>query len=275
MAQTLFRDLQLKEATQERVQGDAYLFEERNPLDETKLREIETELTALTGCTKADRVKITVLGLEDFQRAVRRIVPKRLIDRGLAAHVRVLHDPRDPHHVIIGPSALAGLNDGHANVVTDLLYHLIAATGKPSNQAFERGIADLLAREIADRLGLDVFSDHYPEERAFVEALLEASKPDLDDDLMDTVGVFKKNPKTVYNAIYDSSFYDWWANSVARDDALSAYVDLLRSMTAPNAQLEGSFMLWARQCAEAYRDFRLEQQRKGKLSAAKRRAEQA
>jgi hypothetical protein len=270
MAQTLFRDLALKDKAQERVSEDSYLFEERNPLDESRLHEIETELTALTGCAKADRVRVTVLGLEDFQRAVRRIVPKRMVERGLAAHIRVLHDPRDSHHIILGPSALAGLNEGHTNVVTDLVYHLLSATGKSSNQAFERGIADILAREIAQRLELDIFSDHYPQERAFVEAVVEAVKGH-DESIAEVVGAMKKNPRQFFQTMRESGFFSWWTEAIKSQDRLSPHVNLIQSMTAPNAQLEGSFMTWAGQCASAYRDYRIEQRRKSKLSVAKRR----
>lgn len=269
MAQTLFRDLQLKEGAQQRVEGDSYIFEEHNPLDEGLLREVETELVALTGCSKKDRVRITVLGLEDFSRAVRRLVPKRYQERGLAKHIRVLQDPRDPHHIIVGPSALAGLNEGHALVTTDLVYHLISASGTGANQAFERGASDLLARELAARLNLDIFTDQYPKEREFTTAFIEAVK-DVDDDVIELVGLLKKNPRQFFNLVKESPFYKWWTQTVKKDDRFSPYVNLIDSITSPNAQLEGSFMAWSEQCATMYCSYRAEQSRKGKLAAAKR-----
>lgn len=273
MAETLFQNLNLKEGTRQKIQNDAMWFEEKNPLDETLLREIEQQISDLTACGEREKVKITVLGLDDFQRAVKSIVPRRLLDRGLANHIRVLHDPRNPHHVMIGPSALAGLNEGHMNVVTDLVYHLLSATGYSINEAFDRGVSDILAGEIAKKLGLEVFSNHYPQERAFVQSIVEAVKG-LDQSVVEVVGIIKSDPKSFYTMVKNSSFYRWWTEQVQAADSRSIYVNLIQSMMSPNAQLEGSFMNWAGQCAKVYRDYRLEQQRRGRMAAKKRRLQE-
>lgn len=269
MADQLFRELDTREQSQQKLQTDTFIFEERNPLDETLLRQMESELNQLVGASKTTAVRITVLGHEDFQRAVRRIVPKRLQDKGLDRHFRVIADPRDPHHLYVGPSALAGLNDGHANVINDLVYHMVGACGAASNQAFERGAADLLAKHIAKQFKLDIFTDHYPEERKMVEAVIDAIR-EHDQDPLELVCLLRRNPKEFFSRVRNSSFYRWWEGSVKRDDRLSAYVNLIASLTSPNAQLEGSFMAWAKQCAEYYRDYREQQRRNALAGAAKR-----
>ena len=268
MTERLFDEIRERSQNITHTDEDALIFQERSPLDEKLLEDIQAQLQELTGCTKKDRVRVTVLTTEQFQRALRTIVPKRLHDRGLAKNFRVLRDPRDPHHLFVGPSALSGLNEGHSTVVSDLIYQLISAQGQRTNQAFERGIADILAANISQQLGLPLFANIYPAEHRFVSTIIEAIRQ-TDEDPMELVALMKRSPTQFYTRVRQSGFYKWWEGSAKGNDQLSRYVDLISSITSPNAQLEGSFMQWAGQCAGIYCDYRA-QQRKNALSGAKR-----
>jgi len=269
MAESLFDEIRERSQNITQADEDALIFYDRSPLDEELLEKIQTQLQELTGCQKKDRVTVTVLTTEQFQRALRTIVPRRLHDRGLAKNFRVLRDPRDPHHLFVGPSALAGLNEGHSTVVSDLVYQLISAHGQKTNQAFDRGVADLLAADLAQQLGLPLFTDIYPAEKKFVSNIIEAIR-DLDEDPIELIALLKRSPNQFYTRLRQSGFYKWWEGSAKSNDQLSRYVDLISSITSPNAQLEGSFMQWAGQCAEIYCDYRA-QQRKNALSGGKSR----
>lgn len=269
MADRLFEDLGVRHEHAQLTETESLaIFEQHNPLDEKLLREIETELVALTGASRSSRARVTVLGVQEFKAAVNSLMPSRLRERGLAEHIRVFSHPHDPHQVYVGPSALSGLNEGHRNVTSDLVYALIDAFGSGSNLAFERGAADMLAREVADRLELDIYTDHYPAEREFVETIIDAVKP-IDTDSLELVGLLKRNPRQFFRMIRESKFYEWWVARV-KQDGHSEYVDLIASLTSPTAQLEGSFTAWAQQCAAIYRDYRLSQQAKGQAGAAAR-----
>lgn len=268
MAESLFDELRQRSETVTQVDEDAFIFQETNPLDEELLEEIRTELQELTGCSKKDQVKITVLTTQQFQRALRAIVPRRLHDRGLAKNFRVLRDPKDRHHLFVGPSALSGLNDGHSTVVSDLIYQMIASEGAELNLAFERGSADLLAEQIGKKTDLTVFTDIYPAEQKFVSTIIEAMR-ESDEDPLELLGLLKRSPNQFFTRLRNSGFYRWWESSAKANDQLSRYVDLISSITSPSAQLEGSFMQWAQQCAEIYCDYRT-QQRKNALAGGKK-----
>jgi len=268
MAESLFDELRARSESVTQVDEDALVFQEGNPLDQQLLEEVQEELIALTGCAKKDQVQVTVLTTEQFQRALKAIVPRRLHERGLAKNFRVLRDPQDRHHLYVGPSAVAGLNDGHSTVISDLVYQLIAAQGPESNLAFERGCSDLIAQQIGKRLKLAIFTDIYPAEQQFVLTLIEAIRKS-DEDPLELLGLIKRSPDQFYARLRDSGFYKWWESSAQENDQLSRYVDLIASVAAPSAQIEGSFMQWAQQCAEIYCDYRV-QQRKNALAGARR-----
>jgi hypothetical protein len=264
-------DFTTEAAAQQRFDDDALIFEERNPLDPTLLHEIETELAAITGCTKKNRVRLTVCSTNEWNQVVAKFVPQRLHKQGMVKHFRVLKDPQDPRHLFVGPSALSGLNDGHSTVITDLVHQMIAALGSPSSQAFDRGAADLLAAEVGRRLEIAVFPDIYPEEQRFLSTLIDAVRQ-VDEDPIELLGLLKRKPDEFYARLRQSGFYRWWEGSARENDVLSQYVDLISSIAAPSAQLEGSFMTWAQNCAEIYCDYRV-QQRKNALAGAAKRAE--
>ena len=254
-------DFSADTGTQQQPFEDAYIFEQRNPLDQTLLHEIETELAAITGCAKKDRVKLTVCNTEQWQKVVNAYVPIGAQRQGLAKHFRVLRDPRNRRHLYVGPSAVSGLNDRQTTVVADLIHQMINALDVTSNQAFERGAADLLAEEIGRRLDLPAFPAIYPQERQFVATIIEAARK-VDEDPYELLGLLKRKPSAFFKRIRECGFYRWWENSVRSSDQLSQYVDLVASITSPNAQLEGSFMAWAHQCASIYVRYRSEQRRK-------------
>lgn len=274
MSQQVLNDIRQRQGIQESLVNDMYAFgQHQNPLDQTLLHQLNTELTTMTGASRSQRARITVLSTEDYNRAVREIVPRRLIEKGLAHHFRVLADPRDPHHIFVGPSALSGLNDRHPNVITDLIYHLIAATGRPSSLAFERGAADILAADLAARFDLDIFTDQYPNERRLLETVAEAMKADS-ETVVEVVGAMKHNPSAFFQKLKASSFYRWWDHAVRSTDGYSPYIDIVTSLASQTAQMEGSFMEWARACAQVYVNYREQQRERGRAGAAKRAQQQ-
>lgn len=271
MSGQLFQDQSTHTGVQQRFDEDALIFEDRNPLDQTLLREIETELAAITGCTRKERPRLTVCNTEQWNAVLAKHVPQRLHKQGMVKHFRVLKDPKDPRHLYIGPSALSGLNEGHSTVVTDLVHQLIGVIGQHSNQAFDRGAADLLAAEVGRRLELDMHPGLYPSEQEFVKTIIEAVRR-VDEEPVSLIGLLKRKPESFFARVRDSGYYRWWAASAAENDQLSRYVDLISSITAPSAQLEGSFMAWAQQCAGIYVEYR-QQQRRNALAGAAKRAE--
>lgn len=268
MAESLFDELRSRSENVTQVDEDALIFQDTSPLDEELLQQIRDQLQEITDCSKKDQVRVTVLTTQQFQRALRAIVPRRLHERGLAKNFRVLRDPKDRHHLYVGPSAISGLNDRHSTVTSDLIYQMIAAEGAQLNLAFERGAADLLAREVAKRTKLPVFTDIYPAEQRFVLTIIEAIR-ETDEDPMELLGLLKRSPNQFFARLRDSGFYRWWEGSAKDNDQLSRYVDLISSITSPSAQIEGSFMQWAQQCAEIYCDYRT-QQRKNALAGGKK-----
>jgi len=268
MTESLFDELRLQGDTVTQVDEDAIIFQGTNPLDEELLQELQQQLTEITECAKKEQVRVTVLTTQQFQRALREFVPRRLHTRGLAKNFRVLRDPKDRHHLYVGPSAISGLNEGQSTVTSDLIYQLISAEGAKLNLAFERGSSDLLARELGRSSKLPMFTDIYPAEQKFVASIIEAIRGTDEDPLL-LLGMLKSSPNQFFARLQQSSFYGWWEKAAKDNDQLSHYADLIASISAPSAQIEGSFMQWAEQCAEIYCDYRI-QQRKNALAGAKK-----
>lgn len=262
---------QQTERQQSATQADQLVLGEHNPLSEELLREMLTELAAVTAIPANQRAQVTVLDLPDFDEMVQKMLPRRLLDKGLAAHFRVVTDPGYKHRVFVGPSALAGLNEGQGTVITDLAYQLIAATGCDLPLLFERGSADLLAGELAERLGLNLYSDHYPAERHLVEQLIEAIR-ELDEEPIELVGLMRRSPKQFFDRLHQSSFWQWWLESVTADPAFAGiYGQLLERLSRKSLRLDPTFLAWAASCASTWVEYR-QQQRRNALSGAAKRA---
>lgn len=236
---------------------DGWIFDQPNPLDPTLLYDLVENLNQVMDCAPEHQARITVLSVDDFQSAVKRVLPPRLIAAGLASHFRVLVDPRDPHHIMIGPSALAGLNEGHANVVADLVYHLIDAYGIPTNLAFERGAADLIAAAVSKRMGLVIFTQQYPADAAFLSDVIEAIRRKGQSPLQ-LIGMLKRDPNAFFGQMSKSPFLKWWVASCRQDPRLAHFVDTIRNLPLPSTQPDELFMQWAAQCASVFAEYRVQ-----------------
>ncbi len=229
---------------------------------------------AIVGGTKANRAVLTVCNHAEYQQALNSITSERMRAKGLHRHLNVVANPSNPRQLFIGPSAVAGINDGHSNVVSEVVYALIAASGNPSNQTFERGSADLIAQELKARLGLDIFTENYPAEREFTLSFIEAIK-DTDEEVSDVLGLLRRSPRQFFQKTRGSIFYRWLATQMKKDDSLSPYLNLLGTMSTPGGQIDGNFRPWVKQCADLFVNYRRQQSEKAQARWAKQRAEEA
>jgi hypothetical protein len=252
---------------------DQMVLGETNPLSEELLSEALTELAAITGAPSNQRAQTVCLDLPEFQDAVEKMLPRRLLDKGLGAHFRAITDPSYKHRIFVGPSALAGLNEGQGTVITDLMYQLIAATGCDLPLLFERGSADLIAAQLAENLGINIYTDHYPAERLLVSQLIEAIR-ERDEQPIELVGLMRRSPKQFFERLHSSGFWQWWNDSIIADPAYSdLYGRLLERLTRKSLRLDPTFLGWATSCATAWVEYRRQQSRNALSGAAKRAAQ--
>lgn len=274
---TATRQARLREQQQQEAQAKHAIIDQlqlggRNLLSEERLEELIGALDAITDVPSNQRCEVSVLSLDDFNQVVKQMVPRRLLDKGLGAHFRAITDPGYNHRVFVGPSALAGLNEGQTTVITDLTYQLIAATGCDLPLLFERGSADMIARQLKEELDLNIFTDHYPAERFLVEQLIEAVR-ELDEDPIELVGLMRRSPKQFFERLHQSGFWQWWSESVTADAAYSdIYGTLLERLTRKSLRLDPAFLAWASSCATTWVEYRAQQRRNALAGAAKRAA---
>src|ERR1035438_8103469 len=78
---------------------DLLVLDTINLQDEAPLLDLVKIVNSLVAKdNKEQRLKVTILGDEQWQTVLQNIVPKKLLNRGLGKHFNILIDPRDRHH---------------------------------------------------------------------------------------------------------------------------------------------------------------------------------
>lgn len=184
-------------------EDDAFFLEDIDLADETELRRLIGLVDELLGVRRG--VRVSVLSAEQWQTAVERIVPAGL-RRGLIPHLHVLRDPRDPDHLLVGPSALSGLNEHSRQITAEVAYAVIRAGQISLTPLFDHGSADLLAAQLARRIELSFFTSNYPAEARLVRALISTLRAEYGFSENDWVILLRSKPERFFLALRRSQF---------------------------------------------------------------------
>ena len=231
---------------------DLLVLDTINLQDEAPLLDLVKIVNSLVAKDdKEQRLKVTILGDEQWQTVLQNIVPKKLLNRGLGKHFNILIDPRDRHHVLVGPGAVGNISEKNKTGYSEVVYTLLNATGAASNEVLERGCADILAQAISKKMKVNFYANNYPGEADFVLDLIKSFKPE-GDPLIPWVLLMKNDPERFFAELKKSKFYKWWENFAKKKDALSQFARLFDSLSSANGQLEGSFLQWAQICTKRY-----------------------
>jgi hypothetical protein len=238
------------------AEGDLILIDTIDMQDPEPLLELVRKVNQLVAPEdKSLQATVSLVGDEQWQSVLKRIVPKRLLERGLGRHMNILVSPQDKHYVLVGPSAISNVAEQNKTGYSEVVYTLLTATGRGSNEVLERGCNDILAREISKRSGMDFYTKNYPGEAEFVLDLIRSFKPKGDKTLPWVIKL-KADPDAFFEELQKSEFYHWWERFARKKDALSQFVQLFESLKSPSGQLEGSFLQWAQICTRRFAQYR-------------------
>lgn len=237
--------------------ADFFLGEDIDLSDETVLRELEATIEECVGDRRG--VRVSVLGAEQWQTAVERLVPARL-RKGVRKHFHVLPDPRNQNHLLVGPGTLAGLNERSRQVTAEMVYAILKAGEPRLPTMLARGSADLLAGEVAQRIGLAFFTNNYPRESDLCRGLIGVVKAGHHDDFTahDWLALLKTNPDRFCLALRRTRFAAYWLACAKRDGRLAdAFAGARRTMlteqlTDEALGAEDHFARFTRRCLDGY-----------------------
>jgi hypothetical protein len=244
--------------------GDLILIDTIDMRDPEPLLDLVRQVNQLVAADdKSLQASVSLVGDEQWQSVLKRIVPKRLLERGLGRHLNILISPQDKHYVLVGPSAISNVAEANKTGYSEVVYTLLSATGRNSNEVLERGCNDILAREISKRSDVNFYTQNYPGEAEFVLDLIRSFKP-KGDKMLPWVIKLKTDPDSFFEELRKSEFYRWWEKFARKKDALSQFTQLFESLSSPNGQLDGSFLQWAQICTRRFAQYRQYREEGGK-----------
>lgn len=186
---------------------EMFFLEEIDLADETELRRLVSLVDEVLGYRRG--VRVSVLSAEQWQTALERVLSAK-VRRSLMPHLHVLRDPRDPSHLLVGPSALSGINEHSRQITAEVVYAIIRADHSTLAPLFDRGSADLLASIVAERIDLALFTSNYPAEARLCGILIDVLRAEFGFSLPEWVAVMRRNPDRFTLALRRSRFAAFW-----------------------------------------------------------------
>lgn len=237
--------------------ADFFLGEDIDLSDETVLRQLETVIEESVGSRRG--VRVSVLSAEQWQTAVERLVPAR-IRKGVLKHFHVLPDPRNGSHLLVGPVTLAGLNERSKQMTAEVVYALLKAGDPRLPALLARGSADLIATDVAARLGVPFFASNYPRESQLCRALIRVVQEGHGGewDAHDWLRVLKTKPNHFCLALRRTRFAAYWLACARRDERLAEEFSGARKtmltdrLCEPELTAEEYFARFTRRCLEGW-----------------------
>jgi hypothetical protein len=136
----------------------------------------------------------------------------------------VLIDRQDPHHLLISPSAVAGVNDRNRVIYAELVYHVLRCIPTDLSNPLRRGVDDILAAHVGERLRVNLFTRNFPDERELVASLLEVLAREFSQfgyQPDDWARLLRRDPDKFFYALERSKFAAYWVSCARQDQELS------------------------------------------------------
>ncbi|WP_217924676.1 hypothetical protein [Miltoncostaea oceani] len=206
--------------------GDLFLGEDVDLSDETVLRNLQRVIEEVVGSARG--VRISVLSADQWLTAVDRLVPASL-RRGVRQHFHILADPKKRGHLLVGPATLAGLNEKSCQITAEVTYAILKSGTPAPPPLYQRGSADLLAEEVAQRIEVPIFTHNYPREARFCAEMISMLQIDhAGFERREWLGTLMTSPRQFFLAVRKSRFSDRLLEAVKQDEALLARLEAPR-----------------------------------------------
>lgn len=186
---------------------DLLIIDDIDLADESEVRTIVSEVEAFIESKHG--IRLSILTAEQWLDALSRSLSPAM-RRGAERHLHVLRDKNDPYHLLISPSAVAGINEGSRVIFAEVVYHVLRCAPTSLSTPLRRGLDDLLAQWIGERLGVDLFTRNFPEESELVMELLKVLASEFGYQPLDWARLLRRDPDKFFYALERSKFGRLW-----------------------------------------------------------------
>jgi len=179
---------------------DLLIIEDLDVGDESELRRVVSTVEALVA-VPGWNMQPVFLTTEQWKTLIQRGFSSTL-RRGADLYINILSDPSNPQRLLISPSALRGINEKSMSSYQEVIYTTLRALPTELTNPLRRGVDDLLAESVAQRLDVpEVFTRNAPRESSLIRKLTTILQRSHGYNQLDWTVVFRRNPERVFNAL--------------------------------------------------------------------------
>jgi len=202
-------------------QGEIVITDDVDLTDESELYGVIAEVEAFLQAGRG--VRVSILTGEQWLDALERSLSKAM-RRGAERHRHVLVDRQDPHHLLVSPSAVAGVNDRNRVIYAELVFHVLRCIPTTLSNPLRRGLDDILAQGVGERLGVNLFTRNFPDESELVASLLVVLAREFSQfgyQPEDWARLLRRDPDKFFYALERSKFAAFWVSRARQDPELA------------------------------------------------------
>jgi hypothetical protein len=240
---------------------DLLITDEVDLMDDFELRQIIAGVERFLGTKRG--IRVSVLDPQQWEAQVAATLHNGARKQGAGRYLHVLHDPRDPHHLYVSPSAVTAINQRSKEMYNIIVFAALRRFPCELSMMLRHGLDDLVAGKLAEELAIELFEGTYPDEQELVQGLLAVLVKDFPPyDETTWALLLRKDPERFFYALRKSKFCAAWLREVKTDSSLAsllqaapkkriALTDMLR---AAELTVDDPFAVLTLQAVRAYLD---------------------
>lgn len=217
--------------TDEEVEDDFLIVDDTDFTDESELRRVVAEVESLVGGRGGRGVRVSVLTAEQWKTVIARALPPAMRRSKAHMYLHTLRDPRDERHLLVSPSAVQAINEGQPSMYEDVIYAALRCLPSELCPLLRRGVDDLIAGELGERLDLKLYTRHHPREAALVRNLLFVLVEQFNYTSLEWALQLRRQPRRCLLAVRKTRFARKWKADTG-EQHLAELVDVLAKRSA-------------------------------------------
>lgn len=201
---------------------DLLIIDDIDLTDDSEIRTVVSEVEAFLESKHG--VRLSILTAEQWLDALSRSLSPAM-RRGAERHLHILRDKNDPYHLLVSPSAVGGINEGSRVIYAEVVYHVLRCVPTTLSSPLRRGLDDLMAQWMGERLGIDLFTRNFPEESELVMGMLQVLSIEFGYQSIDWARLLRRDPDKFFHALERSKFARLWLSRARQEAAIELPAD--------------------------------------------------